>query len=79
MSGWWSNLELKLKGVLAFFAVVVIVTVATAGNLVSSGEMSSSEFMLYSLLIVSIISAMVFVLSLAGKINVMMKQLETPS
>ncbi len=79
MSEWWSSLELKLKGVLAFFAVVVIVTVVTAGSLVSSGEMSSSEFMLYSLLIVSIISAMVFVLSLAGKINVMMKQLETPS
>ena len=79
MSEWWSNLELKLKGVLAFFAVVVIVTVVTAGNLVNSGEMNSSEFMLYSLLIVLIISAMVFVLSLAGKINVMMKQLETPS
>jgi hypothetical protein len=79
MSGWWSSLELKLKGVLAFFAVVAIVTVVTAGSLVSSGEMSSSEFMLYSLLIVSIISAMVFVLTLSGKINVMMKQLETPS
>ena len=79
MYGWWSSLELKLKGVLAFFAIVVIVTVVTAGSLVSSGEMSSSEFMLYSLLIVSIISAMVFVLTLSGKINVMMKQLETPS
>lgn len=79
MSEWWSNLELRLKGVLAFFAVVVIVTVVTAGTLVSSGEMSSLEFMLYSLLIVSIISAMVFVLTLSGKINVMMKQLETPS
>jgi len=79
MSEWWSNLELKLKGVLAFFAVVVIVTVVTAGNLVNSGEMNSSEFMLYSLLIVSIISAMVFVLALAGKVNVLMKQLETPS
>ena len=79
MSEWWSSLELKLKGVLAFFAVVVIVTVVTAGSLVSSGEMSSSEFMLYSLLIVSIISAMVFVLTLSGKINVMMRQLETPS
>ena len=79
MSDWWSTLELKLKGVLAFFAVVIIVTVVTAGSLVNAGEMSSSEFMLYSLLIVSIISAMVFVLSLAGKINVMMKQLETPS
>jgi len=79
MSEWWSNLELKLKGVLAFFAVVIIVTVVTAGSLVNGGEMSSSEFMLYSLLVVSLISAMVFVLSLAGKINVMMKQLETPS
>ncbi len=79
MSEWWSNLELKLKGVLAFFAVVVIVTVVTAGTRVNSGEMSSLEFMLYSLLIVSIISAMVFVLTLSGKINVMMKQLETPS
>ncbi len=79
MSEWWSNLELRLKGVLAFFAVVVIVTVVTAGTLVNSGEMSSLEFMLYSLLIVSIISAMVFVLTLSGKINVMMKQLETPS
>ena len=79
MSEWWSTLELKLKGVLAFFAVVIIVTVVTAGSLVNSGEMSSSEFMLYSLLIVSIISAMVFVLTLSGKINVMMKQLETPS
>jgi len=79
MSDWWSTLELKLKGVLAFFAVVIIVTVVTAGSLVNGGEMSSSEFMLYSLLVVSLISAMVFVLSLAGKINVMMKQLETPS
>jgi len=79
MSEWWSNLELRLKGVLAFFAVVVIVTVVTAGTLVNSGEMSSLEFMLYSLLIVSIVSAMVFVLTLSGKINVMMKQLETPS
>lgn len=71
----WLKLDIQLKGVLAFFGVVIIVMVATAASLVTSGEMSATEFIWISLATVAMCTVMVFVLVWTGKVKDAFKQL----
>ncbi|MHA1935225.1 MAG: hypothetical protein ACW97A_08075 [Candidatus Thorarchaeota archaeon] len=61
------NFDLSMKGPIAYFAAVVIVIVYTSGNLVASNHMSTTEFLIITMVTVIFCSLMVFVLTWYGK------------